>query len=252
MKTPDQSELFQQVYVATTTYSNGIGELRTQLALRTIKDLVALTGHPPIVVDASPDLASVAAFEEAGAYIVLQNPNTRMGQSRRQAVRYAMDDGAKIVIWMEPEKYPMVPFLPNLVAPILSDEFDIIIPRRRTLRSYPEHQMLRELQGNHEAGSMTGRPDLDLWVGVRVMNIKAAGLFLNYDGECGDRWESIFIPVVMALREGLRVGSVDVDYVHPPEQTKAETGDPEFDRKRDVQLEVLLASINMAITTPWR
>ena len=84
------------------------------------------------------------------------------------------------VIWVEPEKTfaQHVPLLVNLMG---DQGPDLIIPRRASLRSYPDYQMAKELEGNHEAGTLTGRPDLDLWFGPRVMNRRMAELFVEYD-----------------------------------------------------------------------
>lgn len=246
--TADVPGFFRNVRVVTTTLSKNPDDLRVALAIRTINAVKAMTGNPMIVIDGSPEPVK-DLLRSAGADVVDEDPtNKTMGDSRRQAVYWGEMAGSDIIIWMEPEKYPLVPFLPQLVAPVMNGEFDLVIPRRRSLRSYPAYQMAKELEGNHEVASMTGRPDLDLWSGPRIMNRKAATLFTHYRGQFGDRWESIFIPVVETLSMGLRVGSVTVDYVHPPEQTAAESG-PEFDQKRDVQLNVLVEAMRLATTT---
>lgn len=85
---------------------------------------------------------------------------------------------------------------------------------------------------------MTGH-GLDMWSGTRTFHRDLARYFTGYDGSCGDRWESIFIPVMDMISDGRRVVPVEIDYVHPAEQTKLETGDPYFDKKRLEQLDVL-------------
>ena len=71
------------------------------------------------------------------------------------------------------------------------------------------------------------------------MNRRAARLMVEYDGQYGDRWDSIFIPVLMAMKRNYTVAGHTIDYIHPPEQTAAES-DPSMDRKRDEQLVMLL------------
>lgn len=231
-----------QVAVVTTTFSKTVKDLRLQLAIRTVREIKNLLGYGPIIVDASPDPVKLA-LEEAGGQVYQQRPDTTMGSARRQAVSQALSQGAETIIWMEPEKYPLVESLPRLVEFKRLWPYDLVIPRRASLRSYPAYQMAKELEGNHEAGSLTGRPDLDLWFGPRVMDRRAAELFCSYDGRYGDRWESIFIPVMMSLRKGLHVTGHTVDYIHPPEQTASESG-PDMDQKRDDQLNSLLAAMD--------
>lgn len=237
--------MFQRVRVVTTTLAE-IDDPRVGFAVRTIKAVRELTGQQLIIVDGSKPLTK-GVFESAGAEVHDQVPGSTMGASRRQAIQLGLDAGAQVIVWLEPEKYPMVPFLPQLVAPVLSDDFHLVIPRRRSLQSYPAYQMAKELEGNWQAASMTGRPDLDLWSGPRIMNRRVAEIFTAYKGQYRDRWESIFVPAVWALLMDFRVGSVEVDYVHPFEQAMQEDGSPEFNRKRDVQLEDILAAISQAI-----
>lgn len=224
--------------VVTTTFSKNVQDMRFKLALNMVSSIVQRFGTGPIIVDDSP--AEVKdALRAIGGQVFDQEPGTGMGAARRQAVKVALEQGAETIVWMEPEKHPLVTFLDQLVDQFDFDRADLLIPRRRSLRSYPTYQMVKELEGNHEAGSLTRRPDLDLWFGPRVMNRRAARLMVDYDGQYGDRWDSIFIPVLMALKRNYTVVGHTVDYVHPPEQTAAES-DPSMDRKRDEQLVTLL------------
>lgn len=54
-----------------------------------------------------------------------------------------------------------------------------------------------------------------------------------------------FFPIIAALHHGIRVGNMEVPYLHPPVQTRMEEGNSEFDRKRwDQYLNIVLASIH--------
>lgn len=206
-----------------------------------MKSVYRNLGVRPMVIDAS--LASTKELlRRVGGQVFDQLPGTSMGAARRQAVEVALRQKAEIIIWMEPEKAPLASFLPELIDQFSATQANLLIPRRRTLRSYPAYQMAKELEGNHEVASLIGRTDLDLWFGPRVMDRRAAELFCSYGGQYGDRWESIFIPVMMSLRQGLKVVGHTIDYIHPPEQTAAESS-PDFDQKRDDQLNSLLAAM---------
>ncbi len=67
--------------------------------------------------------------------------------------------------------------------------------------------------------------------------------FLNYNGEYGDKWDSIFIPVMNAIFDGKRVSGVEVEYTHPHKQTEMEEHNLTFYRKRVEQLENLMTSL---------
>lgn len=205
--------------------------------------------YPVYVVDGSPEPWAKQAFEERGA-IVLREEGGGMGAARRQVIRAALEDFREYAyVWMEPEKAPLVPLLGPVIDQLRAG-YSLVLPRRKSLDSYPKYQQYCELKGNWLVGNMLSRPDLDLWFGPRAMDRHGARLFIDYDGEYGDRWDSIFIPVARAVNfghcSGSRfVASVLVDYRHPAEQTAAETGDEAMDRKRDTQLAELLAAMQI-------
>lgn len=224
--------------IATTTFYTSPDDLRFKLATKFVKEAVK-AGHEVVIVDGSPLPEIGEQLRNLGASVCAQREKG-MGPGRREALRLASD--SDVIAWVEPEKHPLVPFLEVLAEKVRAGA-DMVIPRRRSLGSYPKYQEISEHKGNWEAGSMTGRPELDLWFGPRVMNLKGLSHFLAYDGLYEDRWDSIFIPVMWAIADGSRVVSHTVDYVHPAEQTAAEEGDATMDKKRDVQLESLLQAI---------
>lgn len=235
-----------RLHIATTTFYPNANDLRFELASRFVKDAVA-EGHKVVVVDDSPDAAVADRFLHLGAVVEKQTAKG-MGPGRRQALKKAYDlsisenQADPAFAWIEPEKFPLVPYLKDLV-PLIERGADIVIPRRQSLASYPTYQEACELRGNWAAGSLTGRPELDLWFGPRLMGFRGLRYFLDYEGDHGDRWDSIFIPVVRAIAIGRSVLSATVPYLHPAEQTAAEEGNLEMDKKRDIQLETLLACI---------
>ena len=118
----------------------------------------------------------------------------------------------------------------------------MVIPPREPLSSSPPEQELAERLGNLAFEYLTGK-NLDMWFGVRAMNGRVLSHFLAYRGEYGDRWDSIFIPVLRAIRDGLVIASVPVNYVHPTEQTREEVGDIIMLKKRIDQLMNLVPSL---------
>lgn len=228
-------------YLVTSTFYPTTDDIRLRLALRTCAEAKRL-GYTLIIVDDSPD-AVRALLTETGATVMKQS-GRGMGASRRQAIRYARDAGADTIVWLEPEKYPVVGLLEPAIELLRKENMQFVLPARLSLESYPQYQELSELRANREIGMITGRHDLDYMFGPKVMSLEGVELMLNYEAAPQhDRWEILFIPVQWALQRGFRVGSVVVDYIHPAEQTAAETDDAGMNEKRDIQRRALVAGM---------
>ncbi len=238
----------KQIAIATSTYYCGGMEVRYHLALQALEQYRQL-GYPVFLVDDTVgDLGGTVRdkFRRLGATIFSTEVGGGvMGQDRRTAIRMAVESGADLIVWAEPEK-----LLAHFIAGILrQSEADLIIVGRQSLESYPSHQRLCEETGNREAAVYTGRRDLDLWFGPRIFTTEAARFFLDYNGEYGDVWDSIFIPAVRAIADRtLRVESVTVPYTYPLEQAQQEEGDHAFITRRNYQLKVLHDAIREECT----
>lgn len=202
-------------------------------------------GFNILVVDGSPQPSVAETLRDLGAVVVTEPPGLTMGASRRLALREAGVFGTGAHVWLEPEKSPLIPWIRQLCAPIFLDEADITVPARAEsgFASYPAVQRYAEECGNAIFAQVSGQA-LDMWFGPRAMNPRGVTKFLSYDGRYGDRWDAIFIPVLRAIREGLRVLSVPVEYQHPPEQTEVEARDVDTGiRKRLEQLTSLAQAL---------
>lgn len=232
------------IVIATSTFYKSVEELRCRLALSTV-EAAQREGISMYVVDGSPAASGVAdALQQVGASVFPEELGSTMGSGRRKvlelAAQTAGEDG--VVVWMEPEKAPLVSFLRQLAEPIFDGHADIVIPARTLegFASYPVVQAKYEHAGNESFKLLAGK-DLDVWFGPRLMNAKGLHHFRRYDGGRGDRWEAIFIPLLRAIKAGLRVESVSADYRHPSEQTTAEERDLHLGlTKRLEQLTILV------------
>lgn len=236
--------------IATTTFSKKLC-LRARLALETTKKAAQL-GLPIVVVDGGSCQELRVGIIEQGAMLVDEKEHG-MGPSRRQAIREAAGvagpDGT--VLWMEPEKWTLISQVFHLEHEMENYAFaedapssaraDIVVPKRRSMASYPPIQQAAELLGNMYFAKATGHA-LDVWVGPRLIGPRALPYFLDYKGEYGDKWDSIFIPIVRAIADGLKVVGCEVGYVHSPGQTAEEEKDPDMDLKRLGQLQSLVPS----------
>ncbi len=234
-----------QTVLVTTTFSKSAEDLRFQLALKTC-GAARKAGYPLIIVDGSPDERLRDLLRVCGATVYKQE-EPGMGASRREALQAGLATEADVIVWLEPEKYPFVPLLKPCIDMVRAG-IDIVVPSRKSLESYPMYQELSELRTNRELGRITGSHDLDLMFGPRVMSRTGAELLLSYTGQAGgDNWELTFIPILWVLKRHLMsVNSVVVDYVPPPEQTAAEQGDEEMNKKRDTQRHTLVNGMQRA------
>ena len=226
-----------QIVVATTTWYDSETP-RSKLALETIRASAEL-GYPVSIVDGGsfPEFRSRVQNTE-GLVVFQDQEKPGMGPSRRQTMTKGgelADDENGAIFWTEPEKLSVVRHIPLIVEPILKGEADLTILNRKSLDSYPPEQIHAECLANLAVKYITGL-ELDFWSGVFAVNKKALQYFLDYKGEYGDRWDSIMIPRLRILKAGLRVKGVEVNYVHPPEQTEHETGNMQFLLRRIEQL----------------
>lgn len=229
------------VAIATATFYRSADEVRAKLALKTVSEAREL-GYAVVVVDGGSPEEMCAQFIQAGAFVSKQDV-LAMGPGRRQAISEAAElvKNSGVVVWMEPEKHSLVPEICKIVPMVMNGEVDLVVPSRKTMASYPPEQQYAEAMGNRAFFYLTGY-DFDVWFGPRVMNQKAMRYFLDYEGEYGDRWDALFVPLLRMVKEGLCLARVDVDYVHPEEQTAAETSF-NFLLKRIEQLENLVPTM---------
>ena len=208
------------VVIATTTFSKTY-DMRAKLAVKLVK-ACAEHGYPVVVVDGGSDAGFRGDLMAAGAE-VCDEAGKGMGAARRQAMTVAGEGAGPdgLVLWCEPEKYTLIPEIKKMVKGLIDESASLVVPDRGPLTTYPIEQRLAEPLGNLAFERITGLK-LDMWSGPRLMTQDALFYFSAYKGEYGDLWDSIFIPVLRVIAAGLKVISVPINYVHPPEQTFAE------------------------------
>lgn len=239
----EEREVAEQVAIATTTLYRPDDTVRPPLALAMVRGALE-QGYRVVVVDSGSPDEFLRELEATGASLVHSSGGS-MGRQRREAFEHAssLED---IVAWTEPEKLPYVRELWKTALPLLEDRADITVPSRPGLKSYPLLQQCVEHAGNAIWRVLTDAP-LDVWFGPRTWRGDMTHYFTGYDGRHGDQWESIFVPLVDALADSRRVASVPVLYSHPLEQTRQETYDSRFVRKRLGQLYSISRGVAAAV-----
>jgi len=209
----------KKIVIATTTWYKNLNEVRAQLALKTIQE-AKKCGHQIVIVDNS-SYSVKKAFQEQGA-IVFHQKEKGIGPSRRQVFREAVKISGPetIIAWIEPEKHSFVPLLGTLAKILENNSADLLIPRRKSLKSYPLVQQHFEWLNNYAFQVLAGI-NFDHCTGVRIFKSEIAHYFWEYKGEYGDKWDVLLIPIVRLLKDGKKIIEFKVDFQYPKEQ-KAE------------------------------
>jgi hypothetical protein len=248
-------EISKQTVIATTTRYPENDPLSPVRSIEAVKfvELTIKEGYQVIIVDGGSFSEFIVQIKDLGADVYFETKETRgMGPSRRYAFEKAYQTLKPCIVWPEPEKWPLIKELPKLVTPILEGKADLVIPKRRSLDSYPVSQRYEESFGNIFLKELIGE-FFDWWFGPRIGTrevfkqyfMKYRGKELLYENVHGDeilffdQWDSILCPGLHAFSDGKKLLSVDVDYTHPEGQTKAEEGDVGMTLLRKRQLELM-------------
>jgi glycosyltransferase involved in cell wall biosynthesis len=235
----------KRAVIATTVLSRDrepYERVRSELTLRSI-DEARKHNFYMLVVDGGSPASYIDAMREKGAMIIPQE-QPGMGNARRQVLREAslIADIDGVVIWMEPEKYTLVPLLRPAVEMVTQDKNDLVLFQRKSLASYPEEQALAYEIGALAFEKATGFK-ADYAFGPMALSHTGVEYMTAYNGEYGDLWDSIHIPRIRMMQDGRPWANVEVDYTHPPEQTAAEGGVGKLVIKRMEQVGNVLQSL---------
>lgn len=237
-------EVAPYVAIATTTFYNPDDEadnIRANLACEMVRNACG-SGYEIFVVDGGSSDDFLQELQRYGAKIYSQEQKS-MGAGRRQSIRAAYDTNKEVIAWTEPEKKDYVKSICYTVVPILAHKAKMVIPERKSLESYPLAQQYAEKFGNIFWHQITDTK-LDMWFGPRTFSRELVECFLKYDGIYGDRWDSIFIPVMDIVFDNPRdVIGIEIDYTHPWNQKMIEDMNSYFTKKRLDQLNNLMPAI---------
>lgn len=214
-----------QTVIATMTFCQSMEETRVALALRTAEEALK-HDYRLVVVDGGSPAEFLEALRTRGAQVHPQQ-GTGLGAAHRQlfSIAAGMIGPHGTVAWIEAEKWPLVSQLERVNALIRRGEADLVLPSRTPVawESYPLEQAHQEAFCNIAALAITGHK-LDWFWGPFAANLKALQHFIEYKDEYGGTWDARTIPRLRVIAAGLKVTSVTVPYIHPPEQTAEEKG----------------------------
>ncbi len=176
--------------IFTTTFYNTSEEglLRKNLALDFARRVVE-SDYPLVVLDGGTDEGRfIEQLNSIGARAYSETQKG-LGPSRREALGYAyqfaVDNHVSYLSWSEPEKVDYVRSVDHLVEKMKETGVDLIVPHRKSMRSYPLAQWHSETFGNQlhaDAGEfdMNGTP-LDQFFGPHMWRRQMSPYFQVFD-----------------------------------------------------------------------
>lgn len=228
------------IVIATTTMYESTEDTRFKLALKTV-EAANKNGYIIIIADQSTNSEIPLTFMEKleSGKVLQPNKERTMGESIRAAIseadEWAGSDG--FIVRMELEKHTFVRFIQKIVSFMVTESVDLVIPRRKSMESYPYLQQLNEPLGNEIFRIATG-VSLDIYFGPQIFCSHLATYYLQHKGE---RWDAIHCPAIGIIADGHRVAEYPVNYKHPPEQKEEDTW--EMVERRLEQLIVLAEAV---------
>jgi hypothetical protein len=237
---------------------NGDDAVRWQLACKTLQRYDELNkstsdAYPVVIADASPDPGVRAAFRQFAEVILDCSTNGGIAPQSFAGIRYALDQGARLVARHSPEKYgwASADLLEGVVSS-LNGGIDLLAASRsiKSFRTLPRNQRLTETVISRLVARLrhdsTGRylPE-DTASGMRAMTVAGAEHVLRFDYErYGKAWEFEWFTLITGIIEGkITVDSLAFDYQHPQEMCEAEENSPDYDQIRVDQADVVLPKV---------
>lgn len=247
-------------------------KVRGDLTLQLLTEARKL-GYQVVVVDGKSSKTFCSALEKIEGVHLVKRKSLKRSPAKRQAIRIAAKlKGVKIIVLTEGEK---VSFVTDCMEILLNKmeklQLDIVVPKRdHTLfiSSYPAYMYESEMEGNglyNEALRVNdllnkNSDDLDMFFGPRAFrnDPKIISLFMRrykightasffassyFDAE--EYSNTIFFPIILALKNKLKVESVTVPFIYSKKQKENEekTAKELFLEKRKTQRLAILVEL---------
>jgi hypothetical protein len=141
--------------------------VRGDLALQTAQSAIDM-GYQIVFVDglSSPafqnelhrifDEADLDPEKQGKGHFISRDPEDTMSGAQRRGLAEASKSGVAAIVWMEPEKTPLVPLLDKVTEPVLKKHADVVVIGRdkqgsgenQTFPGYPNYMVASEKKGN--------------------------------------------------------------------------------------------------------
>ncbi len=228
----------------TGTYYTGPG-VRFEQALATAENW-QYNGLPLVVVDASPENENgnhwvKQALRQRGA-VVLQATVAGIASQRQQGAEYALMLGAETILTHEPEKVSTPSIAGDVVRELATSGIVIVGRTEKSLETLPPVQRRTEALAGWILNRSYGLPE-DALAGPRGYTASTARDYLlpypsHHPGM--NNWIYMYKNPLDSMKNGGKIGGVNVDLIYPQSMTAEETGNEAYDRKRYEQLRLQL------------
>ncbi len=167
-----------------------------------------------------------------------KNPEIQntLGSGRREAlqkcIEIAKEEGIKdpVFLWTEPEKDKLIneESLLRMVRAVREGAHIAVAEREaKAWDQLPRIQKWFEKRANKRTQEVNGLDkELDMWFAPKSFDTKGAEYFLKYNSDKThlDLWDSIMVPVISAIKDGVEVKGVPVDFLYNEKQIENESG----------------------------
>jgi hypothetical protein len=261
---PSDVGIFTMTFYPDLIGANGV---RAKLAVDMLRR-ASMQGYSVVIADGGSCNEFVKSIVNIDKVRIINPQEKGMSASRRAGLLEAANTSAKVIMWNEPEKSPVIgDSILKASQLIVNGDADIVIPGRSVdgFNSLPPEQKTAEEKLNkgfrrilRQFGHVENVPEIDISFGPKLFrnSPQILDIFSHiYEYQpTGKKWDrkvnperwanSLYIPVAEAIINGMKVVPfVFSDYIHPAEQTKIETGDLFFARKRIEQFQDVLRSV---------
>lgn len=245
-------------------------KVRGDLALEFIQKATS-RGYQLVIVDGKSSKSFRGQLSNYQDVIkTIKRRTLESSPSKRQAFKTVSKlPQVELIIATEPEKVPIIDYVTEIIKPIIDGDAEIVVPKREDKlfrKSYPDYMYESEVEGNKIYNQQlrihnllnNDVENLDMFFGPRafINNSKILGLFtknyfkmLKINVDINEYFNpekysnAVYFPIILALKKGYKVKSIEVPFMYPKLQKINESiGAREFfmEKRRTQKLTVLL------------
>lgn len=222
--------------------ANRVERIRTEVFLDTVYRMVS-ADLSLIIVHTETREETLSTLNQRGITLI-QQQSRGMGNIRREAISATLNTfpNATHICWLEPEKPDMVRFIKPMSIKMEQERSVLGLFNRMDMLTYPPEQAYYYLFCRAVATHLVGF-DLDYAFGPMMMTSSSVRYFLDYQSEYGDRWDSILVPRLRAIKDSLSISVLSVDFQNDSRMTQVEFGNPDIILKRLEQFNNVIPSL---------
>lgn len=184
-------------------------------SLRVASVVAGALGHLPVLVidDGSTD-DTAAQAEDAGATVLVQNPNQGKGAALQAGFRYALAEGYEAVITLDADGQHNPVEIPKFIESYQTKPADLIIGQRDFSQMPPVRRLANWLGGLAYSWAV-GQRIFDNQSGYRLISRRLLTALLEHPREGGFEYEVEMI--TLCVRRGFKLAWVPIQTIYAGE-----------------------------------